>query len=47
MHNDIIHLFRCSKCGGRELGLIRRPDVEKIDRNRMAGKNLYAKAKGG
>lgn len=46
LHDDIIHLFRCSKCGGKKLGLIRRCDTAKIDADRMAGRNLYAKAKG-
>lgn len=46
LHDDIIHLFRCSKCGGKELGMIRRADIAKMDADRMAGRNLYAKAKG-
>lgn len=25
LHDDIIHLFRCSKCGSKDLGMIRTP----------------------
>lgn len=46
MHDDLAHKFRCSKCGGKQVGLIYTPDRDKIDRDRMAGRNLYAKAKG-
>ncbi len=46
LHNDIIHMFRCSKCGGKELGMICSPDHDRINRERMERGNAYAKAKG-
>lgn len=46
LHDDIIDKFICSKCGGKKLGFIRSPDHDAINRDRMAGRNLYAKAKG-
>ncbi|OJU02574.1 MAG: hypothetical protein BGN87_00030 [Rhizobiales bacterium 65-79] len=50
LHDDIIHLFRCSKCGEkRQLGLLRTPrGNDKRGQGRAhSGSNLYAKAKGG
>lgn len=46
MHDDLVPKLRCSKCGGKKLGLIRSPDYKRIDAERMA-RNGYAKAKGG
>lgn len=39
LHDDIIHMFRCSKCQGKELGLQRQPKGNEQ-------RNSYAKAKG-
>lgn len=51
LHDDIIHLFKCSKCGGKELGLIRTNERTAIKGSPFypepfVKSNLYAKAKG-
>jgi hypothetical protein len=43
LHDDIIHLFRCSKCGGKKIGLQRQA---KGNDEKWPRQNLYAKAKG-
>lgn len=39
MHDDLVPKLKCSRCGGRKLGLIRSPDYDRIDRER-SGKGL-------
>lgn len=48
LRDDIIHLFRCSACGGKRLGLIRqaRGNDEKGTAGAYNYMNQYAKAKG-
>lgn len=42
MHDDLAPRFRCSKCGGKAVGLIYSPDTtSRTDRS-----SAYAKAKG-
>lgn len=43
---DLEPRLRCSKCGGRKVGLRYAPDAEKVFGMAGPGKNLYAKAKG-
>lgn len=43
---DLEPRLRCSKCGGRKVGLRYSPDAEKVPGMAAPGKNLYAKAKG-
>ncbi len=46
MHDDLIHVLRCSKCGGKEMGFIRHA---KGNDKRSGGPthNTYARTKGG
>lgn len=49
LHDDIVHLFRCSECQSKDIGFIRHA---KGNENRRpggahSGSNMYAKAKGG
>jgi len=46
MHDDLTPKLRCSKCGGKKVGLIYSPDVARMDADRMARQNRYAKVKG-
>lgn len=50
LHDDIIHLFKCSKCGEkRKLGLLRTPhgNERRGPGSAHNTKSLYAKAEGG
>jgi hypothetical protein len=49
LHGDIIHNYKCSRCGEkRKLGLIRSPQGNDTRGLRAPPtRNLYAKAKGG
>ncbi len=46
MRDDIVPKLKCSKCGGRKIGLIISPDPAKTAGMSHAG-NAYQKAKGG
>jgi len=41
MHDDIVPLLVCSKCGGKDIGLIMTPGTKEY------GGNPYGRAKGG
>ncbi|KQU77687.1 hypothetical protein ASD12_17970 [Mesorhizobium sp. Root102] len=43
MADDLIPKLRCTKCGGKEVGLIYSPDPDKVS---GMGRSHYAKAKG-
>ncbi|MHA6687728.1 hypothetical protein [Mesorhizobium sp. A556] len=47
MATDLEPKLRCSKCGGKKIGLIFTPDRDSIGGFRLVEKNLYQKAKGG
>lgn len=32
--DDLAHKLKCSKCGGKQIGLIRSPDYAKFDKGR-------------
>ncbi len=53
MHDDIVPKLRCSKCGGKKVGIIRHPNYERMDAERRereakeAQERMSRYAKGG
>lgn len=47
LHNDLVPLLRCSRCGSKDLGMIRSPRSTKDIGWANSRGNAYAKAKGG
>ena len=46
MSDDIVPRLKCSKCGGKKLGLIYAPDPSKVPGMWDGRANAYQKAKG-